>query len=68
MVEWRQEEALEVPVLEDEVGIEPDFVDGRKSTIEKSRPQVDESVGSDECGGEGGFTIEPAILAHCVHC
>lgn len=54
--------------LEDDMRIEPDFLNRWKNMVEKSWAQVDESIGGDESGGDARFPVEPVILADGVKC
>lgn len=68
MVEWGQEETFEILVLEDEVRIEPDAVNGGDERAEEIGPQINKSVGCQKSGRDGGFTVEPVILDGGVKC
>lgn len=63
MVKRRQQEAFQVLVLEDEVGVEPDLFNGGNEGIEEGGAEVDEGVGGDEGGGERRFVVGAVILA-----
>lgn len=53
--------------LKDEVGVEPNVMNRRDETAEKSGPQVDEGIGGEETCGDRGFPWEPVVLIHCVN-
>lgn len=54
-------------MLEDDVGVEPDLIDGRKYSIEYTRSQINKRVGGDECRRDWWFSVKPPVLAHGVH-
>lgn len=66
MIEWRQEESFKVPVLKDEMWIEPDLMDRRNDRIEEGGSEVDDSVGGEKSGGDRRFPWQPVILVDGV--
>lgn len=66
MIEWRQEETLDVLVLKDEMGIEPDLMDRRHERIEEGGSEIDESVGGEKSGGDRRLPWQPVILVESV--
>lgn len=49
--------------LEDEMGIEPDLIEGRKDVTEKTRSEIDEGVGKEKPSRYGRFSMQPTVLA-----
>lgn len=56
------------PYLENEIGIEPDLMNRREDRMEKSRPQIDESVGCKKPCRDRWFPWQPIVLGHRLKC